>query len=63
VRNLDLVDAVMKLHDIARLVEAEIGQGNLSEDIRGVTDRLHALSVEQNRASYAADEIIKQVKE
>jgi hypothetical protein len=62
VRNLDLVDAVIKLHDIARLVEAEVGHGNLSDDIRDVADRLHALSVEQNRASYVADEIIKQVK-
>jgi hypothetical protein len=51
------------LHDIARLVEVEIGKGNLSDDLRGIADRLHALSVEQNRASYAADEIIKQVKE
>jgi hypothetical protein len=61
-RNLDLVDAVMKLHDIARLVEAEVGKGNLSDDIRNVADRLHILSVEQNRASYVTDEIIKQVK-
>jgi hypothetical protein len=61
-RNIDLVDAVIKLHDIARLVEVEIGKGNLSDDLRGIADRLHALSVEQNRASCAADEIIKQVK-
>ena len=61
-RNLDLIDAVMKLHDIARLVESEIGSGMLSDDIRNVADRLHALSVEQNRASYITDEIIKQVK-
>jgi hypothetical protein len=61
-RNIALVDAVIALHDIARLVEAEIGHGNLSDDIRSVADRLHALSVDQNRASYAADEIIKQVK-
>jgi hypothetical protein len=62
-RNLELVDAVIKLHDIARLVEAEVGEGNLSEDIRNVADRLHAISVEQSRASYAADKIIEQVKE
>jgi hypothetical protein len=62
-RNLDLVDAVIKLHDIARLVEAEVGEGNLSDDIRDVADRLHIVSVEQSRASYAADELIKQVKE
>jgi hypothetical protein len=62
-RNLDLVDAVIKLHDIARLVEAEVGEGNLSDDIRDVADRLHIVSVEQSRASYAVDELIKQVKE
>jgi hypothetical protein len=62
-RNLDLVDAVIKLHDIARLVEAEVGEGNLSDDIRNVADRLHIVSVEQSRASYAADELIRQVKE
>ena len=62
-RNLDLVDAVIKLHDIARLVESEVGEGNLSDDIRNVADRLNALSVEQSRASNAANELIKQVKE
>ena len=61
-RNMELVEAVITLHDIARLVEAEIGRGNLSDDIRGVADRLHALSVDQNRAAYAADEIIQQIK-
>jgi len=61
-RNMELVEAVITLHDIARLVEAEIGHGNLSDDIRGVADRLHALSVDQNRAAYAADEIIQQIK-
>lgn len=62
-RNLDLVDAIITLHDIARLVEQEIGRGALSDDIRGVADRLHILSIDQSRASYAADEIIKQAKE
>ena len=61
-RNLELVDTVIKLHDIARLVEIEIGKGKLSDDMRDIADRLHALSVEQSRASHAADEIIKQVK-
>jgi hypothetical protein len=59
---MELVEAVITLHDIARLVEAEIGRGNLSDDIRAVADRLHALSVDQNRAAYAADEIIQQIK-
>jgi hypothetical protein len=62
-RNLDLIDAVIKLHDIARLVEAEVGEGKLSNDIRDIADRLHIVSVEQSRASHAANELIKQVKE
>jgi hypothetical protein len=61
-RNLELIDAVIKLHDIARLVEQEIGEGNLSHDIRNVADRLHELSIDQNRASHVADAIIDQVK-
>lgn len=35
--------AVLDLHNIARLIETEIGKGNLSEDIRKSADRLHAL--------------------
>lgn len=35
--------AVLELHNIARLVETEIGTGKLSEDIRNTADRLHAL--------------------
>lgn len=38
-----LHDAVMQLHDIARLIENEIGQGQLSEDIRVAADRLNIL--------------------
>ena len=36
-------DAIIQLHDIARLVEREIGQGKLSEDIRSCADRLNTL--------------------
>lgn len=45
-----LASAVIQLHDIARLVEQTIGTGRLSEDIRSVADRLHALTrpIEQN---------------
>jgi hypothetical protein len=35
--------AVLDLHNIARLVESDIGRGMLSEDIRNCADRLHAL--------------------
>jgi hypothetical protein len=38
---MDFKDEIIKLHDIARKVEQEIGQGQLSEDIRQAADRLH----------------------
>jgi hypothetical protein len=38
-----LNDAVIQLHNIARLVEQDIGTGKLSEDIRKAADRLHTL--------------------
>lgn len=38
-----LNEAIIQLHDIARLVEKQIGQGQLSEDIRQCADRLNTL--------------------
>jgi hypothetical protein len=61
-RNLDLVDAVIKMHDIARLVEKEVGEGNLSHDIRNCADRLHLLSIEEGRSNRLAEKIIEQAK-
>jgi len=40
---MQVIDQVIKLHDIARVVEQEIGQGQLSEDIRKCADRLSIL--------------------
>jgi len=40
---LQLLDAVIQLHDIARLVEQTLGSGLLSEDIRKTADRLNML--------------------
>jgi hypothetical protein len=40
---MKLQDEIIKLHDIARKIEQEIGQGQLSEDIRKAADRLSAL--------------------
>ena len=39
-----LHEAVIQLHDIARLVEQEIGAGQLSQDIRDAADCLHMLT-------------------
>jgi hypothetical protein len=38
--NYELGDNVIQLHDIARVVEQQLGVGQLSEDIRKVADRL-----------------------
>ena len=40
---MQVIEQVIKLHDIARIVEQEIGQGQLSEDIRKCADRLSTL--------------------
>lgn len=42
-RLVDLQEAVIQLHDIARQIEAEVGKGRLSEDIRENADTLSAL--------------------
>lgn len=38
-----LDDAVIKLHEVARLIELQIGKGQLSEDVRNCADRLSDL--------------------
>jgi hypothetical protein len=62
-RNLELVDAVIALHEIARTVEREIGQGQLSYDIRKCADRLHELSISDSRNSILTQNIINKAKE
>lgn len=62
-RNLKLVDAVIQLHDIARLVEAEVGEGELSQSIRNSADQLHIYSIQDDKANTIAQSIINQVKE
>lgn len=62
-RNIELVDAVIALHDIARKVLEETANQNLHDDIRNCADRLHILSIEDDRANKIAGEVIKQAKE
>lgn len=62
-RNLELVDAVIRLHDIARVVEAETGTESIGNEIRQIADRLHKYSIQDDKANTIAQEIIKQVKE
>lgn len=42
--DIKFAEAVIKLHDIARLVEREIGKGKLAEDIRRCADQLDLLT-------------------
>ena len=62
-RNLELVDAVIALHEIAHKVLTETANQNLHDDIRNCANRLHVLSIEDDRASKIAGEVIKQAKE
>ena len=62
-RNLEIVDAVIALHEIARTVEHEIGQGQLSYDIRKCADRLHELSLSDSKNSILTQNIINKAKE
>lgn len=62
-RNLEIVDAVVALHDIARTVEREVGRGQLSDDIRKCADRLHELSLFDARNSIITQDIINKAKE
>ena len=39
-------EAIIQLHDIARLIEQQMGKGALSEDIRKCADRLTTLTKE-----------------
>jgi hypothetical protein len=62
-RNMDLVDAVIALHEIARTVEEEIGNGGLSSMIRQCADRVHEYSLIDNRISAVTQDVINKAKE
>lgn len=62
-RNLALVDAVVALHEISRVVETEVGQGQLSEDIRNCADRLHHFSIAERQWSVEAAALINKARE
>ena len=62
-RNLKLIDAVIALHEIARTVAEEVSQGQLHDDIRDCADRLHQLSLVDNKNSIMVKDIINKAKE
>lgn len=62
-RNLKIIDAVIALHEIARTVAEEVGDGQLHDDIRNCANRLHELSLIDNTNSIITQDIIKKAKE
>ena len=62
-RNLELVDAVIALHEIARTVAEEVGIGQLHDDIRNCADRLHEFSLSDAKNSTITQDIITKAKE
>lgn len=62
-RNLKLIDAVVALHEIARTVAEEIGEGQLHDDIRECADRLHKYSLVDSKNSKITLDIINKAKE
>lgn len=62
-RNLKLIDAVVALHEIASLVEHDVGVGDLSNDILKCADRLHRISAAERGYSVQARDAINKAKE
>jgi hypothetical protein len=60
---MKLVDAVIQLHEIAKLIMEECGDENLHHDIRNCADRLHLRSIQDGHVNNIVTEIIKQAKE
>jgi hypothetical protein len=61
-RNMVLVDAVITLHEIARVALEETGDLNLHDDIRNCAERLHIRSIQDSKINDATNDIIKKAK-
>jgi hypothetical protein len=61
-RNMVLVDAVITLHEVARLTLEETGDLNLHDDIRNCAERLHLRSIQDSKINDATNDIIKKAK-
>lgn len=62
-RNLKLVDAVIALHEIARVVEEECGTCRTSIEIRRAADAVHEMSLQDNKNSIITQQVINKAKE
>lgn len=62
-RNMALIDAVITMHELARLALEETGDLNLHDDIRNCAERLHIRSIQDSKINDATNDIIKKAKE
>lgn len=61
-RNMVLVDAVITLHEIAKLSLEETGDLTLYDDLRNCAERLHIRSIQDSKINDATKDIIKKAK-
>ena len=62
-RNMKLVDAVIALNKIADTIEEECGISRTTIEIRRAADAVHEMSLQDNKNSIIAQNIIEKVKE
>lgn len=62
-RNPNFDDAIITLHNVARMVEDEIGVGKLSQSIRYNADWLHRCLIVDDKAAIMAQKIIDKARE
>ena len=62
-RNLKLIDAVIALHEIARVVEEECGSCRTGIEIERCAVQLHEMSLQDNKNSVIAQDIINKAKQ
>ena len=62
-RNLKLIDAVVALHEIARTIEEECGKCKVSIEVERCAVQLHEMSLQDNKNSVIAKNIINKAKE
>jgi hypothetical protein len=59
---MELIDAVIVLHEIAKLTLEETGDLALYDDIRNCAERLHIRSIQDSKINDATIDIIKKAK-
>jgi len=61
-RNMALIDAVIVLHEVAKLALEETGDLALYDDIRNCAERLHIRSIQDSKINDVTIDIIKKAK-